>query len=1350
MGMESADELSPLLAEARVRAPVGAGTAAVAVRYEDGGGRPFVLKRFSDAALGEREHRALLRAGEPFASRVIAGGALDGGYGLALAWVDGTSLDQRLGGGPPLTSREIVVVACAVASALAALHDAGLRHGDLKAANVILHSDGEGATLIDFSLTAGVGEVLTGATLAGLAPEARTDPRRVGPETDLFALGVLLGSLVAVCGARASDALLARIVAWADALSAPSPGTRPSARVVADDARRLLGRIGDQGVREERRERVRRAYLLVRAGELDAPAILEPSWRGPTRDWTATALPRGDAGGRVLGPLDLTRRAAWLARLVGGPPPDGANAFWVRASEDALAERLLGLAEAHEVLVGADLRDDANEGEPALDLVAATALLGAPRPNARVLAWSEAALAQAPPSFALSLAAALLRVGEVGRAWLALTSVVASDRTPAVHALLAELARRRGDVAGARAAAETARSGHDRDARERAGAVLARLAWDAGAYDEAERELGELTGARVAEVRGLIAYARGELERGIAIVTDALAAVDTSEDRARLEGTRGMLEHARGDATASLRAFQRAVDFAGSASVIDEATYLTGLAAAAVDAGEGSIGLEASLRAALLWDRLDRPDRAARAWLSRGAAFALFGAWSEAREAASEARRRIALGVNDPAAEAYAWLIDVESVDLDRVSRRAALSAAVAAAARAGGEVSLRVRARALTMAGATLSSAEIASGDEEARAASPSARLEWWGARAAHALDAMAQGAPLASDEARAIVRAVSGALAERTPAASRAMAIPSAAGLARSVDDGEAALRFETERRRLAESLRASAPPALRARMLATPLFDGGDDATRLGTASSLDPAQIASLESLVRSLGARDRLGPLLNQVLDALLLWTGVERGLLLLRAPDGSLVARAARNLARADLDDEQRALSHGIARKALELGDVVVATDAFASLGELHASVHALRLRSVLAVPLIARGEALGVVYLDDRLRRGAFGAREVGWVRLLATHAALAVADARDAVRLRRAVRHAERANHRLARELAAREIELTHVKAVLDNEAEAVRYQGLAGKSEAMKRTLHMVSRVAASDVPVLLVGESGTGKELLARAIHDSGARRKKPFVTENCGAVPEPLLESILFGHKKGAFTGATSSRPGLFEIADGGTLLLDEIGEMSPAMQAKLLRVLQDGEVRAVGGEATRRVNVRVVAATHRDLSAMVKSGAFREDLFYRLNVVRVEVPALRERAEDIPELVAFLVRKHAGERTIRVTRAAMDRLVSYPWPGNVRQLENEVRRALVLAGDRIDASELSPEILQGSAQKRTAGTDLRSRLDALEAELVMEALEKTRGNQTKAAELLGVSRFGLQKMIKRLGVRLPA
>jgi transcriptional regulator with PAS, ATPase and Fis domain len=261
-----------------------------------------------------------------------------------------------------------------------------------------------------------------------------------------------------------------------------------------------------------------------------------------------------------------------------------------------------------------------------------------------------------------------------------------------------------------------------------------------------------------------------------------------------------------------------------------------------------------------------------------------------------------------------------------------------------------------------------------------------------------------------------------------------------------------------------------------------------------------------------------------------------------------------------------------------------------------------------------------------------------------------------------------------------------------------------------------------------------------------------------VAENCGAIPEPLLESTLFGHVRGAFTGADRARVGLFEIADGGTLFLDEVGEMGAAMQAKLLRVLQDGEVRPVGSERSSRVDVRVVAATHRDLEAMVREGRFREDLFYRLAVVRLPVPSLRSRAEDVPALVAHLLSKFTQrrpgdpgpERSVRVTRRALAALAAAPWPGNVRQLENELRRALVLCDETLDLEHLSPDVALGG-RSEGAGTgelSLRDHVDALERRLVTDALRRAGGNQTRAAKALGLSRFGLQKMLKRLGVEL--
>lgn len=294
-------------------------------------------------------------------------------------------------------------------------------------------------------------------------------------------------------------------------------------------------------------------------------------------------------------------------------------------------------------------------------------------------------------------------------------------------------------------------------------------------------------------------------------------------------------------------------------------------------------------------------------------------------------------------------------------------------------------------------------------------------------------------------------------------------------------------------------------------------------------------------------------------------------------------------------------------------------------------------------------------------------------------------------------------------------------------------------------MADMLRVVDRVTLSDVPVLVVGESGTGKELIARAIHENGERKKKAFVGENCASVPEALLESTLFGHVKGAFTGAHSTRSGLFDVADGGTLFLDEIGEMSLGMQAKLLRVLQNGEVRRVGEERVHHVNVRIIAATHRDLRELAKQGKFRSDLLYRLDVVTVAVPPLYERPGDIPLLISHFLEKHGGGKKRRVSPAAMERLVRFRWPGNVRQLENEIRRAVVLAEGDITPDVLSPELLS-DASRDQEGKGLRGKLDALERDLVNDALKKTRGNQTKAAELLGLSRFGLQKMMKRLKI----
>ena len=324
----------------------------------------------------------------------------------------------------------------------------------------------------------------------------------------------------------------------------------------------------------------------------------------------------------------------------------------------------------------------------------------------------------------------------------------------------------------------------------------------------------------------------------------------------------------------------------------------------------------------------------------------------------------------------------------------------------------------------------------------------------------------------------------------------------------------------------------------------------------------------------------------------------------------------------------------------------------------------------------------------------------------------------------------------------------------ALLHDEIVALRAPtGIVGRSPRIAQALALADKVARHPSTVLVTGESGTGKELIARHIHQASPRAARPFVAVNCAAIPETLLESELFGHAKGAFTGAVAERHGLFEEAHEGTLFLDELGDLPVALQVKLLRALQEGEVRRVGDNAARSVDVRLVAATARDLEADVADGRFRADLYYRINVVRIHLPPLRERSEDIPELVRHFVdrfNRRLGLRVTGVSAPAMRALVEYPWPGNVRELENVVERAMVLTdGPQIGVEQL-PAL--GAPPARANGTpspldlSVKRRTEELERVLIREALERTRGNRTRAAKLLDLSHRALLYKIRDYGL----
>ncbi len=525
--------------------------------------------------------------------------------------------------------------------------------------------------------------------------------------------------------------------------------------------------------------------------------------------------------------------------------------------------------------------------------------------------------------------------------------------------------------------------------------------------------------------------------------------------------------------------------------------------------------------------------------------------------------------------------------------------------------------------------------------------------------------------------------------------------------------------------------------------------------------DAVQLRRLLSINQRINSERRLPILLELVLDAVLELTDAERGFILLLSDDDVLEVRIARNMDRQNLPEGEFSLSQSIAEQAARQGESVITVDAAMDERFSNAvSVHGLRIRSVLAVPLRVKGRVVGTVYVDNRLRRGAFSEGDLALVRDFAQQAAIAIENARLHEELQARQDEIERLNVELSSKVARQEAEIADMRTELRQNQAALRvrydYSNIVGSTPRMTELFHLLDRITDVDLPVVIHGESGTGKELVARAIHFNGPRKERPFVSENCGAVPETLLESILFGHVKGAFTGADREKRGLFEVAHGGTLFLDEVGEMSPGMQTKLLRVLQNGELRRVGGDKVIRVDVRIIAASNQNLSELVETKQFRQDLFYRLNVLQVLLPPLRERAPDVPLLVDHFITKYSPDSPRRVARRALDRLMAYHWPGNVRELENEIQRALALGGDLLGLEDLSGTILGtgsgpgGGGGAGPDGMDLRSHVEILERDLLAKALERTGNNQTRAAALLGLSRFGLLKKLKRYGMLVNA
>jgi len=530
------------------------------------------------------------------------------------------------------------------------------------------------------------------------------------------------------------------------------------------------------------------------------------------------------------------------------------------------------------------------------------------------------------------------------------------------------------------------------------------------------------------------------------------------------------------------------------------------------------------------------------------------------------------------------------------------------------------------------------------------------------------------------------------------------------------------------------------------------------------------LRKLTEIARALNSEPDLRPLLDLILDRVVELAGAERAFLILRNAEGKLEVRASRSFDREGVKKAGAKVSRSILVQAEKSGRPVLTTNAtqdprFAGSD----SVAYMKLRAVVCIPMAARGKSVGLLYLDNRFEEGVFQGVDVGLLEAFATQAAIALENARllqENLRrqqeLERSKEKVEELNRILRDQVRRQSAELDQVKEVLRARHGETKlkylYPEMVGRSRRQLDLLRLLDRVIDTQVPVLIHGESGSGKELVARAIHYQGPRKDRNFVTENCSAIPEPLLESELFGYVKGAFTGADRDRDGRLDQADGGTLFLDEIGDMSAEMQAKLLRVLESGEVRPVGGKDTHTVNARVLAASHRDLRKMVEEKTFREDLFYRLAVITVEVPPLRERSEDVPVLVDRFLEAYAhenGGQSRQVSEEALAMLTDYSWPGNVRELRNEIFRACALS-----EKVIVPEVLSAQLRDKAVARFLPARLEdrplkdivheaveSVERRALQEALRRTGWKKTETARILGISRPTLDAKIDQYGLK---
>lgn len=1451
-------------------------------------GRTLAFKALARDA-GEAEIGALVREAVALSGleglgvpRVVAFGALsDGRRYMLRELVEGRSLEEVLKQphGPPWI--DAIASAC---DQLTVIHRAGLLHGDVKPANIIVGSDGHG-TLVDMGLAApwrDGGAATVGLTPRYAAPELLRG-ERLTVRAEVFALGASLSEALSLRGEELEESTRVALANAAGRATAPAPSARwPSVDELGSALRHAAGLpvkepseppwpvLGADGTAQALLERVRAlpaggalaiegprgsgrttlarriawtlgvagrpvAFIEAPAGDLAMSEVvdleLQPHVQNVSElivivddadrlDTPAQAALRraSDGGARlvVVAPLDAAfhlstgpcsafvlpaleaEAAAELVRRSVPSLPDALRAELVertgrrpgalRGAVRRLAGRAVVCAEDVERALGEDRSSTPasaergqwfDEVERALDrgrfdeAVSALNVLGTPRTESERLR--------------IGLARARLAVGR-GDAERALSSLdaieggcLSTGMGRAWTSLRARAGLRAGRYAEAAALAETvvrqdAGDAHAADAMATRGVALAFTGEDAAAREVLDhainlaRTIGDCRIEAVALGSAAIAHQRaGRASEARTAYEAALAAAEKAQDAGTVATMRLNLAgvaQAEGELAQALVHLQAAVDMgrrAGSGAAVTQA--LLNLANLDLYLGRWS-------RARTSIDQLV----ARREELSTAARAQLLGLEAEHAARTGDADRAAVLYEETAGAwQTQGRMHDAAELRLEGLLARArsgasdmqSLSRELETVLTAVGGVDLgEHQSLAQLVRGAI---AQATGNEEGARiafnaaidAAKQSGRREWaWQALDARARFAVTQG---------------SVATARRDTEAALAILEETAAKLPRDLRE----VFWNDPRRRAlrqAHSATVGAPPVdlvsatlARATSGTTSLFSGRMAEDRLGR-----------IFEITRELATEHDMERLLQRVTDHAVALVGAERGFVLLVGDQGHLEAHTART--RAGADEPHARFSRSVSERVVESGEPVVTVSARDDERLAEAvSVHQLMIQSVACVPIRGAppvGRTIGALYLETRLRPGVRFEREMPTLSAFADQAAIAIENARllsenraRADELARANGELAAARDELARRLGKRTVQLAEARRDLKQVRAELKshfgYAGLVGTSAAMRRLYSLIERVKETDVPLLLTGESGTGKEVAARAIHQAGPRAKKPFLGVNCGAIPANLLESELFGSVRGAFTGADRDRRGLFQEAEEGTLLLDEIGEMGPKMQGGLLRVLQEKCVRRVGATREEPVDVRVIAATHRELAQMVNDGAFRADLYYRLHVVELHIPALRERVEDIPLLIdhfiSLFAARYRRERK-SVSRAALRKLCAYPWPGNVRQLEHVLLSAWLMS----EAGEIGVDDLEvpapvggrnptrqsgrshsgnsSPASSSSARPESAADHKAAERERILSALAASNWNRVQAAKLIGLPRRTFYRRLKEFGI----